>query len=104
MQKFLNLMSFSGSVEPVTLQFDKVTIPNIPIRSGYTAQLITKHIAPRNRGGIVGTITNVGYKITGANTSDPSGPYGNTLCSVDFVAYFDQLDTKTDPIDSDEDY
>ena len=54
--------------------------------------------------GVVGTITNVGYKITGANTSDPSGPYGNTLCSVDFVAYFDQLDTKTDPIDSDEDY
>lgn len=104
MQKFLNLTSFTGSSEPITLQFEKVHIPNVPIRSGYTAELISKIVAPKERGGILGTITNVAYKMTGRNEDDFSGPIGTNTCSVDFVGYFSQLDYKSDYEDSDYDY
>lgn len=92
MQKFLNLTSFTGTQEPMTFQFAKVFNPNIPIRSGYTAQLLTKKIAKEENGGILGTITNVGYKMTGRNTDDPAGPSGLNTCSVDFVSYYDPSD------------
>lgn len=54
--------------------------------------------------GILGTITNVGYKVTGRNEDDPAGSVGNNVCSVDFVGYFDPIDYKTDPQDFDSDY
>ncbi len=92
MQKFLNLTSFTGTQEPMTFQFSKVFSPNVPIRSGFTAQLITKQIAKQEFGGVLGTITNVGYKMTGMNSDDPSGPAGLNTCSVDFVSYYDPSD------------
>ena len=87
MQKFLNLASFTGAQEPITFQFQKVMVPNIPIRSGYTGQFISKKIAPVETGGLVGTITNVSGRMAGLNTEDFSGPAGNNLCAVDFVSY-----------------
>lgn len=104
MQKFLNLTSFTGNQEPITLQLARVHIPNIPVRSGYTGHLITQKVAPKATGGILGTITNVAYKMTGRNEDDFSGPKGSNLCAVDFVGYFSPLDYKADYEDSDEDY
>lgn len=87
MQKFLNLSSFTGSQQPITMQFSRVMIPNIPIRSGFTGQLITKGIAREEDGGMIGTITNVSGRMAGINDDDLSGPMGSNLCAVDFVSY-----------------
>jgi len=87
MQKWLNLSSFTGSQQPVTFQFNRVHIPNIPIRSGYTGQLVTKQIAKKENGGLIGTITNVSGRFAGINNDDLSGPAGSNTCSVDFVSY-----------------
>lgn len=89
MQKFLNLSSFTGSQEPMTFQFSRVYNPNVPIRSGFTSQLITRELAPEETGGIMGTITNVSYKMTGRNLEDPAGTSGLLNCAVDFVTYTD---------------
>lgn len=102
MQKFLNLMAFAGGQEPLTFQFEKCTIPNIPLRSGYTSQLFTKKIAKRENNGLLGTITNVAYRMSGQNSDDMAGPAGSNTCSVDFVGYFDPLDYKSDDGDPDE--
>lgn len=104
MQKFLNLTSFTGNMEPVTMQFEKVHIPNIPIRSGYTSQLISKVIAPANQGGMLGTITNVSYKMAGRNEDDFSGPAGSNTCAVDFVGYISPLDYHDNEDEFDIDY
>jgi hypothetical protein len=101
MNKFLNVMSFTGSEEPIFLQFSKVSIPNIPLRSGYTSLLYTNGVAQKSKGGILGTPTNVSYKLTGVNEDD-AGPIGNTLCTVDFAGYHSQLDYKDDINDEDE--
>jgi hypothetical protein len=103
MNKFLNVMAFTGSEEPIFLQFEKCSIPNIPLRSGYTSLLYTNEIAKRERGGILGTTTNVSYKLTGINEED-AGPIGNTLCNIQFAGYFSQLDYKEDLNDEDPDF
>ena len=103
MNKFLNVMSFTGSEEPIYLQFGKCSIPNTPLRSGYTCAFYSNLIAPKSKGGILGTPTNVSYKITGVNEED-AGPVGNTLCQVDFAGYFSNLDYKEDPDDVDSDF
>lgn len=103
MNKFLNLMSFAGSEEPVFFEFERCSIPNNPLRSGYTALLYTNKIAPYSKGGVMGTMTNIRHQWTGTDDED-AGPMGNTLCSVDFVGYFSQLDYKDDLLDPDDDY
>lgn len=103
MNKFLNVMSYTGSEEPIFLSFEQVSIPNIPIRSGYTALFFSNQIAKKEKGGILGTPTNVSYKITGINEDD-AGPVGNTLCKVDFAGYHSQLDYKDDLSDEDPDF
>jgi hypothetical protein len=103
MNKFLNVMSFTGSEEPIFLQFEKVSIPNIPIQSGYTSMFYSNTIAPKSNGGIMGTPTNVSYALTGTNEED-AGPIGNTLCKVDFAGYVSSLDFNDDPEDPDPDF
>ena len=70
MNKFLNVMSFTGSEEPIFLQFGKVSIPNIPLQAGYTSMFYSNYISTKDKGGILGTPTNVNYTLTGLNEED----------------------------------
>ena len=63
----------------------------------------SNYISTKDKGGILGTPTNVNYTLTGLNEDDAE-PIGNTLCSVDFAGYASSLDFNDDPTDPDSDF